>query len=439
MSELAISTAASRREINAPLLLRSIYVGCMAGSTLLSFGKIFLFALILDTSGFGQYNLALLILSSVSYLATAGLAEGLGREVPMLRGQGRVAEAVHARNASVLSGLFSAGIVGALCAAVLAVLGRTHIDYRPLPWVGLVIAMTLPCNLLLTDLTGRECSTEYSLMLLLKNAIALLAGGIGIMALGVSGALLGEVVSVVLTAVVVICFYSRDIFVGVGRGLRAEAWRVARIGFPFMLSSVVLTLTLSMDRWFVQSRFGVSVFGAYAFAFLVWTAGMVFSNMLSVYLHPRIVSRYARTGDLPQVFAYVRRLGLFVAALFVVAAVPALWVLSRIIDLRYPQYAAVKPLLIPVYLGTMFWSTNFYVALFVIRGDGRIPFWLSLANAVPCAVALAVAVLLKAPLLWYAIIFCACRLIYLVSSIWTAHRVMKGWTLRAAPGTSPAP
>ncbi len=391
----------------------------MLVSTALGFIKALVFAAILDQVAFGQYSAALLVFLVANYLANAGLSEGLGREVPMLRGQGRVADAVGARNSAVWASLVTASSTGLLCALGLAAYAHGQPDYAPLPWVGLMIAATIPCNLLLTDLAGRELSTEYSLMLLLKNGTSLFLGIIAIDVFGVRGALIGEALSVVLTAGVLVAFYSRDLF-DFGRFSLAEACRVAWIGVPFMLSSVVLMLTLTLDRWVVQYAFGLEVFAEYAFAFLLWTSGMLFSNVLSVYLGPRIVARYARTGDLAEVFGYVRKLGLTIGAVFAAGAVPALWLAGVVIDLRYPQYASVKPLLLPVYLATMFWAVNFYGSLFVIRGDGRFALWLSIANGVACGLALAVLFWLGATILWYAVAFCVFRLVYLLSSIATA-------------------
>lgn len=420
--ERAATVPIARFAMRAQTLSRGVYVACMLLSTVLAFAKVLIFALLLDPIGFGQYTFALLLLSVASYFAAAGLAEGLSREVPMLRGRGRTAEAVGARNASVMAALVVAGMVGATCAAGITLYARSHVDFLPLPWVGLTIAATIPCNLLLIDLAGRELSTEYSLMLILKSATSIFAGALGINLMGVGGALVGEAAGALLTAGAVIALYSRDILHGRGT-LGREAWRISRIGLPFMFSSVVLTLTLSMDRWFVQSRFGMAVFGEYAFAFLFWTSGMSLYNMLSVYLRPRIVAKFARSGDVQQTLRYVRRLGLVIGWFFLALMVPALWTAFWVIDLRYPEYASAKPLLIPVYLGTMFWSANFYGALFVIRGDGRFPLILNLVNGVLCALALGFVAWVSAPLFWYALVFCVFRLLHLVTSVIVAKRV----------------
>jgi O-antigen/teichoic acid export membrane protein len=330
---------------------------------------------------------------------------------------------VAARNAAVLGAVLIASIVGAAFATGLAVYSISHPDYAPLPWIGLALAITIPCNLLLTDLVGRQLSAEYGLMLLLKNATSLFAGSYGIYYMGVAGALIAESLSVLLTAAVLIAFHSRDLFKP-AINARSEAWRVARIGFPFMLNSVVITLTLTLDRWFVQKRFGLEAFGEYSFAFLLWTSAVLFGNILSMYMTPRVVTEFARTGDLRRTYAYVHKLGLTLTALCLVAMLPVLWVVSWIIDLRYPQYVSAKPLLIPVYLGAMFWIVNYYASIFVILNKGNYILGLSGAISVLCFAVLGVATLLDAPIFWYAIVFCIFRLLHLVSSIVVVKRVL---------------
>ena len=54
-------------------------------AAVVSFGKIFVFAHLLSPRGFGQYNLALLIFQFANYFGTVGLAEGLARQIPILR------------------------------------------------------------------------------------------------------------------------------------------------------------------------------------------------------------------------------------------------------------------------------------------------------------------------------------------------------------------
>jgi O-antigen/teichoic acid export membrane protein len=409
-----------------PSAMRVVYLGSMVLATALGALKAFVFADLFDPREFGQYSAALLVFSVAGYLATAGLAEGLGRQVPMLRGQGRIAEAVDVRNASIVASIILAAGVGVLCAIGVAVYARLDPDFGPVVWVGVMLAATIPCNLLLIDLAGREMSTEYGLMLFLKNALSLVLGVGAIQVMGVSGALIGEALAVAVTAVAIALMYSRDLRLLVTRSATTQAVRVARIGVPFMLSSVVLMLTLTMDRWVVQSQFGLLVFGQYSFAFLLWTSGMLMGNILSVYFGPRIVAMFARTPDVSAVFRYVRNLSVSVAAVLLTAMAPVLWAAYWLIDVRYPEYASVKGLLVPVYLSVVCWTANFYGSLFVIQGEGRFALWMSVASGVVGGVVFAGVVWLEGSLMSYAVGFFCCRLLYLLGSIVTA----KMWLFR---------
>lgn len=399
----------------------------MLGAAAAGSAKLLAFATLLDAHGFGQYSLALLVFQIASYLGNAGLSEGLAREVPILLGQGKADEAETARKVAVRASLWSAGCLGALASLVAVPAAFYNADYGPLLWVGLLVTTSVPCNLLLIDLAGRTLSSQYALMLLTKNLCGLAAGAVGILLFGVAGGLIGEALANAVTAIVIIAIYSRDTLRSIPRGSFQQAVKIARIGVPFMLSSIVLSFTLAIDRWFVHARFGLSVLGEYSFVFLMFTAGTVITGIVSVYVHPRIVRRCSQTGDRQAAFAFVGRLAVIIAATFCIAAIPVLLTLDCVFDLWFPQYAASKPLLLPVYFSTMFWTMNFYGALFVIRGDGRIPFWLSVGNGIVCAVAFAIATFAGASVLTFAMIYVAGRALYFFCCVVTAKIMFRDW------------
>jgi O-antigen/teichoic acid export membrane protein len=412
-------------------------------SSVLSFARVFFYARLLDVPAFGTYNLSLLILSICTYLATVGLGEGLAREIPILDSQGRREEAKSVRDAAFVASLLTSSIVGGAAALVTAGLALSRSDLRAIPWVGLVIIAAVPFNLLQVDLAARRLTNAFANMLLAKNLVSLMGGMLGGWVAGVEGILVGEALGTLVAMAVSICLYARDL---VRAPVTAAAWfplayRVAAVGIPFMLGSLVLTFTLSLDNWFVHYRFSLETFGKYSFAFIPWSAGMILNNVVSTYLTPRIINRFAGRNDLRGAFKFVWRLGWVILTVFLVAALPCFALYRALVASIYPQYSDVASLIVPVYFGIMCWMMNQYSGLFMLHGNGRYVLGLTGGNALVSALVYWVALRFSLSLADFANLFLAMRLLHLLSTIvlaWWLARTSAGDTRAPAGGWSPA-
>jgi O-antigen/teichoic acid export membrane protein len=270
-----------------------------------------------------------------------------------------------------------------------------------------------------------------------------MGGMLGGWVAGVEGILVGEALGTLVAMAVSICLYARDL---VRAPVTAAAWfplayRVAAVGIPFMLGSLVLTFTLSLDNWFVHYRFSLETFGKYSFAFIPWSAGMILNNVVSTYLTPRIINRFAGRNDLRGAFKFVWRLGWVILTVFLVAALPCFALYRALVASIYPQYSDVASLIVPVYFGIMCWMMNQYSGLFMLHGNGRYVLGLTGGNALVSALVYWVALRFSLSLADFANLFLAMRLLHLLSTIvlaWWLARTSAGDTRAPAGGWSPA-
>ena len=186
---------------------------------------------------------------------------------------------------------------------------------------------------------------------MLSRTIAATVLGLGAASqFGVTGALVGEAVASIVVAALGARRFLPEVRPMVK--LDPEASRLLKIGSPFLISNVVLNLSQSIDSWFVQGKFGPTLFGEYSFAMILFSVGINIAAIVTQYVQPRALTEFARTGDRQYLFGYLRRTAMYVGMLFVVGALPFFLLVPWGIDHVYPKYAHAITLLPFVYAGT---------------------------------------------------------------------------------------
>jgi O-antigen/teichoic acid export membrane protein len=413
-----MAAAGQLRELRRRLLERDVilYSGFMALAMAAAMAKNLVFARLLHPQGFGVYTLALLLSAVGNYAATAGILDGLFREIPILRGQGSTAALQATRNAGVTASLMLGAVAGVLLSIACAAAEWWQPDLDGLVWAGPMLVGTVALNTLMLDLRTRERSSEYGALLFAKSAVAI-ALIAPLVQFGAAGAVAAETVAMLACAAWCRIRWSDGLQWAVGD--RAVVITLMKRGLPFTGGSVLQNLAMSADRWAVQLRFGSATLGRYAFAMLISSLGLIAINVLQQYAGPRILRAYGATGDRVAVVQKATWLMLILAAVFALAAVPVIVGFRWLVASWYPQYAGAEQLVLGVYAGTVFMTLGFFDILFFAHGDGR---WLMVTHGIVLAaqvLAYVAAAALSASLETYVIIFAAGRLLSL----------LLGWTL----------
>lgn len=396
------------------------YAGLMMAAAGAAVVKSLLFAHWLDPGAFGLYSLAMLVAAFGNYAATWGLADGLAREVPILLGRSEHARAQVIRNAGVTLAALLAAACGAAVMAGGHALSRFASGYDGVAWAGPMLAATVVFNVVLGDLRARQSTTAYAGLLLAKSVLAIAAARA--LPMGLAGVLTAEVLSLMLSAVAAAWFW--------GGGLRwaRPAWSdmrpLFRMGLPFTAGNAVQSLTLTLDRWFVQARFGSAALGRYSLVMLVLSFGLVALNIVQQWATPRILHDFGRTGDRRAVLRSVLRLAGGIGAGLAFAAVPAYLAFAFLVPRWYPEYAGIEPLFPLVYFGTAVMAVGLFDVLFLAAGSGTRLLGVHLVSLGTVAVACIAGSTAGAPMLFYAGVFALGRMTTVAGGYWLGSRAL---------------
>ena len=335
------------------------YAFFMLGAAALGFAKTAVFAKALGAEGLGYVTLMTLIAGYGAYAANLGISDGLMRELPVLRGRGKEQEAVDLRDRS-LAAVMALG-AGALLFYLAAVAGL-EIGGAGMRFTLLVSGVFALLNAwflfaaLELRVSGRLM--EFSAALFLKAALGLALASAAGYYFGYEATLLAETA---IAGLLILVMWRRWI-----PGLRprwdgmAAVYRVAAVGAPVMVTSLLRNLAVSIDRWFVVVMFGVAGLGQYSFGMLVAALGLVVSNIISQYLGPDLMRGYGLSADLGMVHRRVMGYSLAVMALFAAGWAPFAFAVDTFGTGFFPGYEQGFALMNIIYLGAMFQTMNLF-------------------------------------------------------------------------------
>jgi O-antigen/teichoic acid export membrane protein len=399
---------------------RAGYAALMIAAAGAAVVKSLVFAFWLDPAAFGLYSLAMLVAAFGNYAATWGLADGLAREVPILLGRRDHARAQIIRSGGITLAALLAAACGVGVMAAGYGLARVRPEYDGVAWAGPVLAATVIFNVVLGDLRARQHTIPYGALLLAKSTLALAAARL--LPTGLTGALTAEVLSLVLAAGAAMAFW-RGGLTWV-RPRWTDMRPLFRMGLPFTAGNAVQSLTLTLDRWFVQARFGSVALGRYSLVMLVLSFALVVLNIVQQWATPRILHDFGRTGDRAGVRRAVRRLAGAIGAVLAVAAVPAYAAFVFVIGRWYPEYAGAETLFPLVYLGAAVMALGLFDVLFLAAGSGARLLGVHLVTLAVVAAGCLAGSAAGAPMLWYAGVFAAGRLVTVAAGFWMGSRAL---------------
>ena len=325
----------------------------MALTGLLGLSKALLYARLLGNVSLGLYSIAVLIVPYAEYLCHAGLYRGLECILPALYGAGETtaAHALRNRTAAAILLITLAVLIPftAIWLAFPELGGQAH---TAVLWGAYITGADVLFGLAVQDLRARADIFFFGGLAFSRAAVNLAIGVPLTLTLGYQGALIADALSPLLLFVVAARFFCtnfRFVF-----GAPRELASVFHAGLPLMLRNLVSNLVLNLDRWIVALAFAPALFGQYAFAMIIVTAGALVHNVVTQHLGPRVIFDHGRGQDLRNA---LRRLDLFSLAMiaaFVLGWFPFRQAVAWFIPWQFPEYVLSAPLLTIVYWGVLF-------------------------------------------------------------------------------------
>jgi O-antigen/teichoic acid export membrane protein len=286
-----------------------------------------------------QFTYWALLLAALTYAPAvfAGSLNGLGRQLPYLRGAGRLAEA-EAAEASVNWTLVAIVVVIVLVAVSLSTAGALGQAWP----LALIVAGTLVFSLQQFVLRSSLAFNRASIQQLVLGVSVLATAGLLILIrhLEFNMATLAYGVCLLIAAFVGVALHMPAL----RHPSRYAWWQMAAIGFPIMLAGIVFSVFVTSDRWIATTLLGASSAAPYALASVVGSSMLIIPTVISQQTYPRMAILYGQTHDRHQVLGMARRQSLIAGAAAVPLAIIADVVVILVVPVLLPAYRdAVAP------------------------------------------------------------------------------------------------
>lgn len=301
-----------------------------------------LFRTLLDPAQMGLWQ-ALKMLLGYGNFANLGVSKGAARELTIQLGQGDARGAARSvalgNTANVLASVaYSCGLLAAAGWMYSSSAERGH------AWaLGLVAiaVLTFLQRHVTYQITLLRCCQDFSgasAVALLEAGLTLLIGGALTWQFGLPG---------LYVATLLVMLVSATVLARGGAGQLGWQWaprelsRLAAIGGPILLVSVLTSLFRSLDRWFILTLpDGEFHLGCYSAALLVTTQLYGVANALTIVLAPRYGQLLGKTGCPRQVAKFAARSSEPLATSIGVVAAIAMLLAPPVLTAILPDYAS---------------------------------------------------------------------------------------------------
>lgn len=261
-------------------------------------------ALLLGPTGLGVLGVYLNIVAAASMIAGLGFNTSAVREIAAAEGAGKEEQVDAARLALIwgvsLCGLLAAGAIilfrQPLATAILDD-PRRATDFG---WLGLAVGLSVMSTLLVTLLNAFRRISRLAAVQLWAALLGTIAGLSALLAWGEAGLILYVIAapaSALLVALALWRWLPRPATRPGPRLVSRQFWKLVRLGAPFMVGAVALSIAVLGVRAIVQGRLGATALGHFG---AVWTISGTYIafiiTAMSTDFYPRLA---ALDGDRP--------------------------------------------------------------------------------------------------------------------------------------------
>jgi Membrane protein involved in the export of O-antigen and teichoic acid len=303
----------------------------------IGFGTSFLMARLLGPDGRGVYYLVVLTPSMLFALGQFGLPSA----VSFFAGRGRSGRSLQ-RLSLVLAGVLAAALLAATIPAV-PFLTRSMLRAAPPDLLRLAL-ISLPLQFVASFggalLIGRQTMRRYNVILVLQSAGALLSVVVlvGVLGMGVTGAVIGNLI-VAAAGALAITIEARRVTRNDPETRPVRLGELARYGAKLYPASLSSFFSYRADVFLLGLLLGdAGAIGLYSMAVSLAELTFFVPDSVSTVFFPRVAAAERASAD--EMTPLVSRFTVMVTALSVVGLVPAAFVLVRVI---LPAFTASLP------------------------------------------------------------------------------------------------
>jgi len=350
------------------------YTPLLAAAAAVSFGKLIVYAGLLEVAQFGTFGKMLLVSTLFGMVGALGLQSVASRDVPALLVGGRTRRALRllGQNVAVSAWVAAVGLIATAVglslfklAALELALGIVH------GWAQLAFLTAA------IESRSRLQMMRYARDMAVRNAGIAIAGAAGA-ALGAGAAL---VIAIEIAGTVLCLFFvARGALRrgGIHPALLWRVWSVHRARLPWRsalaagLGTLVMFASFNLDRWIAAETLSREWFGIYAFGWLALVGAQSVQGLLNSGLLP-LLSRRRAEGHAGSAYRLTALMSAVTLTAGLAAAPTLAWLLPVALERWMPQYALSQPLWLPLLFAAVLRVSDFWSSLLlVLRQEVRL-------------------------------------------------------------------
>ena len=316
---------------------------------------------LLNPAQLGIWNLMNVVLGYGGN-AQLGILDGMNKLVPILRGQGQIAQVV-----SVRDSVFWTNLILAALAASCVMLASFFVPLsysKPLQINAVIVLLLLVfCylfSLLRADNRFGLLSMGIFVLSVLSTVLVLACGFFA------DNHLLGALIGLA-------CAYGLTVFFWQWRSGYHYTFQIDRpalllsfrLGAPLIVLGVLSTVFLSVDRWVIATHLGVTQLGYYALGIMACSLVSLIPQSVASVLYSRMLERFGANSDPTSLRGLLINPTRVVAALMAVIVGMAVLILILVVRFLLPSYSPSVPILTILIPGAFFYAVAFIPAGFV--------------------------------------------------------------------------
>ncbi len=323
--------------------------------------KMLILAKFLDKPNYGDYSYYFLLASNLFPLFGMGILDGCSRLYPLLLGQNKRFEAKQILNQS-FSALFILVVTLIIFAILIASLYTGRLP-RSIAYIASHIALNLLFLFFLRAIRSELKSLLYAYSYCLKSLVDILLSTYLGALYGLSGALIGDLITLSLSSAVLWCFFYRSI------KLQMPKWTVLRQlvldGLYIMLSSFLGSQIFVFDRSFAGKILDSRSFAEYAFIAIFISLFSVLANMLFQYISPIVMQNSGKEGGIQKALTMIQRIEIRSIALAAILFFPTMFLADLVISYFFIEYPFNLRIFSLFYIGGIIHLISLYPLLLI--------------------------------------------------------------------------
>lgn len=389
------------------------YYLLMVFAGLIGLVKTIIYAKLLGPTQLGHYSLVVLLSTYGISICSCGLYEGASAVFPKWYGEGRKGFVELIRNRII-------GFTGIL---TLIYIVSLWIIWVINPFENSLISLTIFLSgvfsgtsvfflLILADIRSQMMTIEFGVIMFLRSIFSLLFGILAIIHFKFIGLLVSEITILTLIAILVIHYKIHNFAFEFSKFGTLKP--IFRVGFPLMINGIATNTASSIDKFFVLTALGSTMFGQYSFSFLIVTGASLIRGIVYQHLCPSILHQIGQGYDPKALFVKLNRMiGLFIIFLSGLWY-PLNWLAKVMMQKFLPEYMPSYSIFYVLYIGASIIIISHYEYFIIALGKSEYLLISNIISLIFSTLLLGIGTLYNWSLMSFAWIFVIGRILYFV-------------------------